>query len=84
VAESTDRSIIAELHFVLKNECIYTLSDFLIRRTGMLYFESEKITNELCEKLNDEIGRRLKKTTEQNQQSIEAFKKEWRDSKSFE
>lgn len=83
-AESTDRSIIAELHFVLKNECIYTLSDFLIRRTGMLYFESEKITNELCEKLNDEIGRRLKKTTEQNQQSIEAFKKEWRDSKSFE
>ena len=79
-----DVGILAELHFAIENESVYTLSDFLIRRSGILYFESEKITNILCEKLNNKIGLMLKKSKKETENSLEDFKKRWKESCFFD
>ena len=36
-------SLYAELRYAIENELVYTPSDFFIRRTGMLYFDIEKV-----------------------------------------
>lgn len=43
----------AELCYTIDHEQVVSLSDFLIRRTGMMYFEREKLTPELIESLQN-------------------------------
>lgn len=46
--------VLAELHFCLKNEAIFTLDDFFNRRTGRLYFDIQSV-KELAEPIAQEM-----------------------------
>jgi glycerol-3-phosphate dehydrogenase len=46
----------AELHFSLNHEMIVSLEDFFVRRTGLLYFDIDKVV-----RTRQEIGNELKR-----------------------
>ena len=76
--------ILSELAFCIEKESIFTLSDFLIRRTAMLYFEREKISKELCEILNSKIGEALGHSERQNEISLQEFEQAYHQAVFFE
>jgi len=76
--------ILSELMFCIEKESVFTLADFLIRRTGMLYFEREKITNELCQILNTKIGEEHGYSETQNAASLQEFEQAYHQSILFE
>lgn len=76
--------LIAELMYCIERESVFTLSDFLIRRTGMLYFEREKITAELCQILNSTIGQKLGHSETKKAHSLREFEQAYHQSILFE
>jgi len=56
----TEQELInAELSYCIEQECITNLNDFIIRRTGMLFFD-RLILNEVCKKTLIQIRSQLK------------------------
>lgn len=76
--------VIAELMYCIERESVFTLSDFLIRRTGMLYFERERITAELCQILNTIIGEECGHSETQKAHSLREFEQAYHQSILFE
>ena len=72
--------IMSELMYCIEKESIYTLADFLIRRTAILYFEREKITTELCQILNSIIGEQLGHSETENADSLREFEQAYHQS----
>lgn len=64
----------AELEFSLNNEMIVNVQDFFVRRTGLLYFNIEKVIkwkNEITGKLSEFLGW----TEAEKQQELDALEK---------
>ncbi len=74
--------LLAELNYCVENEMITELSDFLIRRTGRLYFE-KPIADKYAEQLNEELAKLLKLNEEQKQTSLNTYLAESKDVLSF-
>lgn len=72
----------AELKYCVENEMITELSDFLIRRTGRLYFE-KPVADKYAEALNDELAMLLKLSDEQKQVSLDTYFEESREVLTF-
>ncbi|MCL4118077.1 UNVERIFIED_CONTAM: hypothetical protein GTU68_062691 [Idotea baltica] len=64
--------LVAELIYGVEHEMVLTLSDFIVRRTGRLYFERPEII-EYVEVLNSELATLLSLTAEQKNQSYTEF-----------
>ena len=72
---ATDRSLailLAELQYAVQNEMVFELSDFLIRRTGMLYFE-KPVADRYAVPLNEALATLLKLTDEEKQASLNTY-----------
>ncbi len=65
----------AELQYCVSNEMILGLSDFLIRRTGRLYFE-KAIADKYAAVLNTELARLLDLSKEKAQTSLDTYMRE--------
>lgn len=64
--------LFAELKYSVDNEMITELSDFLIRRTGRLYFE-KPIADKYAEMLNEDLAKLLKFSDEQKKASLNTY-----------
>ncbi|MFT5918708.1 MAG: glycerol-3-phosphate dehydrogenase [Granulosicoccus sp.] len=58
-ASKEDALLLAELEYCVEHEMVAELSDFLIRRTGRLYFSKASVNTKL-ERLNDHLAEMLK------------------------
>ena len=77
--ESSEYNLIkAELYYCVAHEAVCTLSDFLIRRTGMLYFEREAIAS-IYNALNEELAILLQWNEAKKLASLREFEKEYED-----
>jgi len=74
--------LLAELKYSVENEMITELSDFLIRRTGRLYFE-KPIADKYAEPLNEELAKLLKLNEEQKKASLNTYLCESKDVLTF-
>jgi glycerol-3-phosphate dehydrogenase len=75
--ESSEYNLIkAELYYCVAHEAVCTLSDFLIRRTGMLYFEREAIAS-IYNALNEELAILLQWNEAKKLASLREFEKEY-------
>jgi len=74
--------LLAELNYCIENEMITELSDFLIRRTGRLYFE-KAISDKYAEPLNEELAKLLKLNEEQKKASFSTYLSESKEVLSF-
>lgn len=81
-ADRTLAILLAELKYGVENEMITELSDFLIRRTGRLYFE-KPIADKYAEPLNKALGNLLKLTEEQKATSLKTYLRESKEVLSF-
>ncbi len=68
--------ILAEAEYCLENELTMNASDFLIRRTGRLYFDRPEI-NTLIEKVDDYFNSQLEYTPEIITRNLKDFEKEY-------
>lgn len=68
--------ILAEADYCLENELTMNASDFLIRRTGRLYFDRPEV-NTLIEKVDDYFNRQLEYSPEMISQNLKDFEKEY-------
>lgn len=68
--------LLAELHYGIRYEMVISLADFLIRRTGRLYFERPDIA-QYRDMLLDEIAKVLQLSRRQKQEQAEEFEKEY-------
>jgi glycerol-3-phosphate dehydrogenase len=66
----------AELWYALEHECVCSLSDYLIRRTGRLYFERPSL-EKLYPLAAQVLGQALGWTAEQRQAQEQAFLQEY-------
>lgn len=67
--------LLAELKYGVDNEMITELSDFLVRRTGRLYFEKQ-VADKYAEALNEELAALLKLSDEQKNASLNTYLEE--------
>jgi glycerol-3-phosphate dehydrogenase len=81
-ADRTLAILLAELNYAAENEMVCELSDFLIRRTGRLYFE-KPIADKYAPALNKELAKLLGLTREQTEKSLQTYLKESDDVLSF-
>jgi glycerol-3-phosphate dehydrogenase len=65
----------AELEYVVENEMITELSDFLIRRTGRLYFE-RPIADKYAEVLNEKLAELIDMDDKTKKDSLATYLKE--------
>lgn len=70
------RLLTAELHYCVANEMVHTLSDFLIRRTGRLYFERPSLEDTYLY-LIDELAALLKLSRQEKLRQVSEFEKEY-------
>lgn len=70
------KPFIAELRYCVNHESVHTLSDFLIRRTGMLYFERNLLA-ELSRPLNEELSVLLGLSAELKKKSMDEFLRDY-------
>lgn len=83
--KNNDRTLailLAELNYSVQNEMISELSDFLIRRTGRLYFE-KVLADKYAPALNIELTDLLSLSSEQAEKSLKTYLKESEDVLSF-
>ena len=73
----------AELHYCAENESIATLSDFFIRRTGMIFFYIDEIYDSI-DTAADILSEFFNWDTETKQKNINELKEELKRAKSFE
>lgn len=71
-----DRLLLAEIHYCVHYEMVNTLSDFLVRRTGRLYFDRPNIANYRALLLN-ELAMLLSWTRSQIKQYNADFEREY-------
>ena len=69
--------LLAELKYSVENEMITELSDFLVRRTGRLYFE-KPVADKYAEQLNKALAKLLNFSEEQKKSSVGTY---WCESK---
>ena len=74
--------LLAELNYCVENESVNELSDFLIRRTGRLYFEHVQ-ANKYAEALNNELSALLQWDMETAATSLNTYMEESRDVLNF-
>ena len=74
--------LLAELSYSVENEMICELSDFLIRRTGRLYFE-KSIADKYASALNSRLADLLKLSAKEAEKSLQTYLKESQDVLSF-
>ncbi|MDB4655598.1 glycerol-3-phosphate dehydrogenase/oxidase [Flavobacteriales bacterium] len=74
--------LLAELSYSVDNEMISELSDFLIRRTGRLYFE-KSIADKYASALNSRLAELLKLSAKEAEKSLQTYLKESEDVLSF-
>lgn len=79
---STSELLKAELEYCVKHEMVLELSDFLIRRTGSLYFNRAE-TLPLMEGLNQQLAELLGWDEQQAKESLENCKNEFEDVLNF-
>ena len=72
----------AELKYCVEQEAVCSLSDFLIRRTGMLFFEREELAS-LYKAINEALASLLMWNSAQEKKSLEDFEKEYQASLEF-
>ena len=83
--KSSDRTLailLAELRYCTENEMVNELSDFLIRRTGRLYFE-KPIADKYAHSLNEELAKLIGLNDAQEKASLNAYLKESKDVLTF-
>jgi glycerol-3-phosphate dehydrogenase len=83
--KSSDRTLailLAELRYCTENEMVNELSDFLIRRTGRLYFE-KPIADKYAHSLNEELAKLIGLNDAQEKASLNAYLKESADVLTF-
>lgn len=83
--KSSDRTLailLAELRYCTENEMVNELSDFLIRRTGRLYFE-KPIADKYAPSLNEELAKLIGLNDAQEKASLNAYLKESEDVLTF-
>ena len=74
--------LLAELRYCVDNEMIYELSDFLIRRTGRLYFE-KPLADKYAEALNQELTNLLGLSEADAKTSLQTYLNESKDVLNF-
>ena len=74
--------LLTELIYCIENESVYSLSDFLIRRTSRLYFDRPSLEKDL-DYLNLEISARLKLTKDVCDLQKEKFTRKYQEALSF-
>ena len=77
-----DDLLLAEAEYCLENEMTNNLSDFIIRRSGRLYFERPTISNTM-QLLDDYYNQQLNYTTELISTNHQLFDKEYHDVVAF-
>ncbi len=77
-ADSIEQKLLlAELRYGIEHEMVNCLSDFLIRRTGRLYFDRENLAK-IYPFLLDEIALLFDWSSEQKMKDLEEFEKEYK------
>jgi glycerol-3-phosphate dehydrogenase len=71
-ADRTLAILLAELRYCLEQEMVTELSDFLIRRTGRLYFE-KAVADRYSETLNDLLAQELGLSDEAREASLQTY-----------
>lgn len=66
----------AEVHYCIENEMVQNVSDFIIRRSGMLYFDRPALKN-LYEDIHELIVEELGVDDERKKQDLKRFEKEY-------
>ena len=74
--------LIAELNYAVDNEMVAELSDFLIRRTGRLYFE-KAVADRYAGSLNDELATLIGLNEDQRLASLNTYLRESKEVLSF-
>lgn len=77
MTNAEERILFAELQYAIDNEMTVTLNDFLIRRTGMLYFARAK-AGSVYKQVAGWMANILKWSPETMQKNIEAFEAEYK------
>ncbi|MED1949524.1 glycerol-3-phosphate dehydrogenase/oxidase [Brevibacillus centrosporus] len=73
---------LAELQYGIQEEMVVTLRDFLIRRTGKLFFERESIQH-VYGKLANSMARRFNWTARERESEVKLFEAEYAQVKTF-
>ncbi len=73
----------AELHYCLEHEMIYSLNDFLIRRTGKIFFDRDNSEKHI-EYLNGLLSEQLKLDVRTSQGVLLATKEEFKSAVTFQ
>ncbi|MBL4585474.1 MAG: glycerol-3-phosphate dehydrogenase/oxidase [Flavobacteriales bacterium] len=76
--DTTLALLLAELHYCVKNEMVLELSDFLIRRTGRLYFQKQ-LADKYAKTLNEELSLLVGLDKKQAENSLKTYLKESKD-----
>lgn len=74
----------AELLYTIEFEQVASLSDFLVRRSGMLYFEREKIDMNFIQAMQKIIQEKVLLSKEMHQKNLDCFINEWKSCIHFE
>ncbi len=74
--------LLAELKYCAENEMIFELSDFLIRRTGRIYFHKAEV-EKYASVLNRELAKFLGLTKEKEKKSLDTYLHESKDVLNF-
>jgi glycerol-3-phosphate dehydrogenase len=73
----------AELNYCLENEMIYYLSDFLIRRTGKIFFDRQNSEKQI-DYLNNLLSQSLHQDLNSSQKNLLATKEEFKSAVTFQ
>ncbi len=76
------RFIMAECEFCVKNEMVFNLRDFFIRRTGRLYFDIDSV-RKLKDTVADFMAREFNWTMEKKKEEMEQLQREILDVSTF-
>jgi glycerol-3-phosphate dehydrogenase len=74
--------LLAELEYAVNEEMVTDLSDFLIRRTGRLYFE-KALADKYAQVLNDQLAKLAGLSQNDAKKSLQTYLKESADVLSF-
>lgn len=73
----------AELRYAVKEEMVMTMSDFLIRRSGRLFFERDTL-EPVYRLVGEELAHELQWSDERKEHEIKAFEEEYHLAKTFQ
>jgi glycerol-3-phosphate dehydrogenase len=76
IPDADKRILVAELDYAIEHEMVTNLNDFLVRRTGRLYFERNYILS-VYQLLKDYMAQRFNWSATQQTEQDAAFKKEY-------